>query len=254
MRKSIISVFCLLLIGLYFFSTKNQKDANLFIVGTAGGYAPFVSLNEAGQYEGFDIDLAQELAKQMGKRLEIRDFGSMTPLFLALEQGDIDAIIWGLSIIPERLAKVAMVQYQGDTIKAYQLLFWQQIPEGVATIEGLKGKLVCVEVGSAQERVLSRYPEIVQKSMDKVIDALLEIQFGKADAAFVEPAVARKFQKKVSEIKILDVPLKKEDLELGTGIAIKKDNKELIERVQQAVAKLKQRGIVQHLEDKWRMQ
>lgn len=237
--------------GLFFVLKKKPKDNNAFIVGTAAAYAPFVSINEQGQYEGFDIDVARELAQLMGKKLEIRDLGSMTSLFLGLEQGEIDVIVWGLSIIPERLAKVAMIPYQGEKITTYQLLFWNKIPDGITSISDLKGKVVCVEVGSAQEQVLFRYPDVVQKPMDKVVDALMEIQYGKADAAFVEPAVARKFKEKFSAINVLDVPLKKEEQELGTGIAIRKDRTELIEQIQKAVKELKQNGVLDILETKW---
>ena len=257
MRK-ILFFSCIILVvifGYVFFGSKPEKKDNaLFVVGTAGGYAPFVSQNERGEYEGFDIDVAQKLSEQMGKRLEIQDLGSMTTLFIALQQDKIDVIIWALSIIPERLEKVAMVQYQGDTIKSYKMLFWKQIPEGITSIEDLKGKVVCVEVGTAQEKVLTRYPHVIQKPLDKVTDALMEIQYSKADAAFVEPAVARKFQEKFSEIKLFDVPLKKEDQEFGTGIAIKKDRPELIEQIKKAVAVLKQKGVLDALESKWGLQ
>ena len=57
----------------------------------------------------------------MGKKLIIKDLGSMTPLFIALENESIDAIIWGLSIIQERLKKVEMIRYQGDTVTTYAL-------------------------------------------------------------------------------------------------------------------------------------
>lgn len=49
-----------------FFKQKDmQRDTAQFIVGTAAGYAPFVSINQQGEYEGFDIDVANALAKQM---------------------------------------------------------------------------------------------------------------------------------------------------------------------------------------------
>src|SRR5207249_4261464 len=73
--------------------SKSKIDA--LVIGTAAGYAPFVSINKQGEYEGFDIDVAQALTKKMGKKLVLKDLGSMTSLFMALEQGSIDAIIWG---------------------------------------------------------------------------------------------------------------------------------------------------------------
>ena len=106
-----------------YFGTKAARGGNEFIVGTAAQYAPWVSINEQGEYEGFDIDVAQALAKTMGKTLVIKDLGSMASLFMALEQGSIDVIMWGMSITKERLQRVNMVRYSGETITTYPLLF-----------------------------------------------------------------------------------------------------------------------------------
>ena len=46
-----------------------------FVVGTTSAYAPFVSLDEEGQYVGFDIDIAEALAEKLGRRLVIKDLG-----------------------------------------------------------------------------------------------------------------------------------------------------------------------------------
>jgi ABC-type amino acid transport substrate-binding protein len=254
MRIFYVILFCIFgIVFGYWINTlrSTKRDDSVLIVGTTGAYAPFVSINEQGEYEGFDVDVARALAQQLGKTLEIKDLGSMTSLFMGLEQGKIDAIIWGLSIIPERLLKVTMVSYAGELIDSYKLVFWNNIPEGIKSIEDLAGKIVCVEGGSAQEKVLSAYPKVIQKPMEKVVDSLMELQYRKADAAFIEPAVAKKFQDKFKEIKMLDVPLGKEDQELGTGIAIKKDNLDFIKQVEQAVASLKKVGTLKQLEEKW---
>lgn len=228
-----------------------QRDPNFFLVGTAAGYAPWVSINEQGEYEGFDIDVAHALAKQMGKELVLKDLGSMAFLFTSLDQGAIDAIIWGISITPDRLKKVSMVNYQGDITNAYPLLFWNKLPEGVATVADMKDKTVCVESASAQDMVLNKYAFINKLSMERVDDCLLNIQYAKADAALVEPAIAKKFQNRYPEIKILEVPLAPDDQVQGVGIVINKDNKELTAQVQDAVTVLKSTGIIANLEQKW---
>src|SRR5271157_3699018 len=79
------------------------------VVGTTSGYAPYVSLNEQGKYEGFDIDLAELLAKKLDKKLVLKDLGSMPSLMLALKQNKIDALIWAVSITKDRLKNYEMV-------------------------------------------------------------------------------------------------------------------------------------------------
>lgn len=236
---------------LFFMNNPGAPDNDIFSVGTAAGYAPFVSINPQGDYEGFDIDVAYALAKAMGKKLMLKDLGSMTSLFTALDQGKIDVIIWGLSITQDRLKKVAMIHYQGEITASYPLIFWQDIPEGIRSISDMKGKIVAVEPTSSQDAVLSKYSFIEQLPIEKVDDALLNIQYSKTDAAFVEPAIAKKFKNKYPEIKILDVPLAPEDRVQGVGIVVKQNNNELINQVQQAVTKLKSTGIITQLEQKW---
>lgn len=231
--------------------TFSQRDPSTFVVGTAAGYAPFVSINPQGEYEGFDIDVANALVKQMGKKLLLKDLGSMTSLFTALDQGSIDAIIWGLSITQDRLKKVAMIHYQGAATTSYPLIFWKTIPTTIRTISDMNGKTICVEPASSQDAVLSKYTSINKLPTEKVDDALMNIQYEKTDAAFVEPAIAKKFKNKYPEIQILDVPLAPEDQVQGVGIVIKQNNTQLIDQVGRAVTELKSTGIIMHLEEKW---
>jgi polar amino acid transport system substrate-binding protein len=229
----------------------SNNNPAVFIVGTAAGYAPFVSVNQKGDYEGFDIDMANELAEQMGKKLVIQDLGSMAALFTALDQGSIDGILWGLSITQDRLKRVAMIRYQGETTRAYPLIFWNTIPQGVNSIAEMSGKTICVELASSQEMVLNKYPSINKLLIEKVDDGLLNIQYGKADAALVEPAIAKKFKNKYPQIQILDIPLMPEDQVQGIGIAIKQNNMQLIKQVNTAIEKLRNAGRVTQLEQKW---
>ncbi len=237
--------------GIFFRFGTTESNEDTFVVGTVPDYAPFVSVNAQGDYEGFDIDVAKSLAQKLGKKLVLKDLGSMAPLFIALDQGSIDAIIWGLSITQSRLNKVAMVRYQGENVTSYPLMFWNEIPAGIKSIQDMQGMTVCVEPASSQDTALSKYPFIIKKSTERVDDALLNIQYGKADAALVEPAIARKFQAKYPEIKILDMPLAQEDQVFGMGIAIKKDNTSLIEQIKTAVNALQQTGVINALEKQW---
>lgn len=231
---------------------KPKRAKNSLVIGTAAGYAPFVSINQQGHYEGFDIDIAQELGKRMEKEVIIKDLGSMTPLFLALEQGSIDAIIWGLSITADRCKNVTMVRYQGETTRAYSLIFWKENPS-FTSLERAEKLIICVEPASSQEAVLQNYANLTCIPAEKVDDALLMIQYGKADAAFVEPAIAAKFKKAYPHLTVIDVPLTPDQQVYGIGIALKKNNRDLKDACEKAVSALEQEGIIATLEKKWRI-
>jgi ABC-type amino acid transport substrate-binding protein len=235
--------------GCYFNNT--PSDQNTLTVGIASGYAPFISLNENGAYEGFDIAVITLVAEKLNRKLKLIDLGSMASLFMALNQGSVDALIWGLSITQDRCTKVAMVNYQGVACESYPLIFWNEIPENIRSIENMQDMTVCVEPGSAQEDILNKYTNICRLYTEKVDDALLNIQYKKADAALVEPAIAKKFKARFSNIQMLDIPLAPEEQEQGIGIAIKKDNSNLIDEITRAVNELKEEGMITQLEQKW---
>ena len=234
-------------------SRNNSVPTNESIlkVGIASGYAPFIRINEQGDYEGFDIDVITAIAHRLNRRHELVDLGSMSSLFMALNQGSVDALIWGLSITQDRCNKVAMINYQGETLTSYPLIFWNEIPNRIQSIDDMKGMTVCVEPGSSQEAVLSKYPFINLRYTEKIDDALMNIQYNKADAALVEPAIAKKFQARYPQIKIVPVLLAPEECEQGIGIAINKNNITLIKEIADAVASLKQEDIIASLEQKW---
>jgi len=240
-------------IGAYLMLNNRQPnhDSATFIVGTAAGYAPFVSLNAHSQYEGFDIDIAHALAISLDKKLVIKDLGSMTSLVMALEQESIDAIIWGMSVTQDRLKRFAMVHYQGTNTASYPLLFWQKIPEGITNLADMKGKTICVEPSSSQSTFLNKYTDIKTMPVERIDDALLNIQYGKADAALVDPAIAKKFKNKFPELQSLEIPLDTQDQVHGVGIMIKKDNSALIASIEQAVNGLARAGTIKDFEKKW---
>lgn len=238
---------------LLFKKSVSPQHADEFVVGMAAGYAPFVSINPQGDYEGFDIDVARALAETMGKKLVLKDLGTMPALFVALDQKTIDTIIWGLEMTPDRMQKVAMIRYQGDVTRSYPLIFWNKIPTGITSLEDMRGKTVCVEPASSQDAFLNKYDFITKLPVDKVDDALLLIQYGKADAALIDPVIAKKFKNKYPDIKILDLPLEPKDQVQGIGIVVKPDNNELIEQIKKAVAYLQSTGFIAQLEQKWSM-
>ncbi len=232
-------------------SKKSSGDKNSLTVGIAAGYAPWISINQSGDYEGFDIDVIKQVAATMDQTLILKDLGSMSSLLVALEQGSIDAIIWGMSITQDRLQKFAIVHYQGNNLTSYPLLFWQQIPSNIAGFDDMAGMTVCVEPSSAQHSVIAKYPNIIQLPTESIDLGLLNIQYGKAVAVFVEPAIAKKFTAKFPEIQTLEIQLDTDDQVHGVGIMIKKENNQLIAKVTAAVNELKENGFIAQAESRW---
>lgn len=243
-------------LGCLFICWGNLTATENFTVGTTSGYAPYVSLDSKGQYEGFDIDLAKLVANKLGKKLVIKDLGSMPSLMLALKQRKVDAIIWAVSITEARQKEMGMVYYQGEKITSMPLLFWEKIPANIKGPEDFKNdpkKILCVEAGTYQEQVMKGYPNVTLKNVDKITDAILEIKFGKSLAVAVDNSLVPFLQAQNPQIKVLYFSLPPQEQSLGNGICINKNNPDLLSEIQKAIEELTKNGDIRELEKKWNM-
>lgn len=245
-------IFCILSI-ISFTSTAIAKD---LVVGTTSGYAPYVSINAEGEYEGFDIDIAKALADKLDRRLVIKDFGSMPALLLALKQNKADVLIWSISITQERQKQMTMIYYQGEKTTSLPLLFWGEIPDNIKGLEDMANNpnnVISVEAGSFQENVLLSVPGLTLKQVDKVSDAILELKYGKSKAVLVDNSQKISYMEKFPKLKILTVNLPESKQSMGNGICLNPNNRDLIAAIQKAVNELFSDGTIAILEAKWKL-
>ena len=245
-------IFCMLSI-IFFASTAIAKD---LVVGTTTGYAPYVSINTEGEYEGFDIDIAKALADKLGRRLVIKDFGSMPALILAIKQNKADVLIWSISITQERQKQMTMIYYQGEKTTSLPLLFWGEIPDNIKGLEDMVNNpnaVISVEAGSFQESVLLSVPGLTIKQVDKVSDAILELKYGKSQAVLIDNPLKRIYMEKFPKLKSLTVNLPESKQSMGNGICLNSNNRDLIIATQKAVNELFSDGTIASLEAKWKL-
>ena len=219
-------------------------------------WAPFMSINEKGEYEGFDVDVAQELAARMKKKLIIKDLGSLAPLLLALQQNKIDLLLSDLDITQKRLEIMTMINYTGSTVRSFFLVFWKQIPQGITSLKDLAQLpkvQVCAEPGSAQERFLDAFPQIAKKPLSSLSEIVLDLKFGKSTAALLEPKIARRVQQQNPETRLLEIPLPPDFQVYGCGIGINKKNRSLSFQIETIIAQMRADGTLARLEQKWNL-
>jgi len=258
--KKIVLTIIMGLFGLLIYQQSNlsTKVANMpsITVGMMSGWDPYMTINTKGEFVGFDVDVAKEVATRLGKKLIINDMGSLSPLFIALNQNKIDMIFSGLDITKKRKENLDMIQYTGEGIKCFKLLFWKKIPAGISTIEDiakLENNSICVEPASPSELFLSQknLSTLNKKSIGTVTDMVLELKYGKSTTAILEPIIVERLKKKNRELKTLDVPLPKDFQIFGVGMALKKGNFALKQRVAKAISDMKEDGTLAKFEKKW---
>ncbi|MBA3751527.1 transporter substrate-binding domain-containing protein [Candidatus Dependentiae bacterium] len=237
-----------------FFSENEQREDNehTLKVGLNSGYPPYEMLNQKGELEGFDIDIANALGKKLGKKVFIKDM-AFDALIMELQQGKLDLIISGMSITPQRLEKISMIHYQGQPLTELSLIFWKTIPQGISSLSDIKNypnAFICVQAGSLQEAAMLFYPTIQLRYLD-VPQMPIDLMYGKSFAALLENPAADDIALKQPDIKVVRVKLPPEMQAQGNGIAIHKKQTALTQQVTQAIEELKQDGTITTLEKKW---
>jgi ABC-type amino acid transport substrate-binding protein len=255
-KSMAILMLCLAAGGIVGYLSLNNRSlisSPTVTLGTMSGWPPYVSIDQAGAYQGIDIDIAHEIARRLNKKLSLKDMDTAS-LITALTTGSVDFIMTGLSITNERLEKIAMIPYQGDPIKELPLVFWDTLPAitmtSLADLAKLSGATICVEAGSSQEEVISKVQGLTIKYCDPV-ESLLELKYGRATAALLEPTLYQEFKRKYPNLKAVMIPLDEKSIILGNGIGIKKENQQLIKDIQAIVHELKQNGFIKACEERW---
>jgi len=254
-KKLFFPACVLLFIALFaLIITRNQKpsDNDIITVGLTSGYPPYEIMDQKGEVEGFDIDIAHAIGAQLNKKVVIKDM-AFDALIMELQQGKLDLIISGMSITQQRLEKLYMVHYQGKPLTELSLIFWKDIPEGITSLDDLKkypDAVVCVQAGTIQEEVIKQYPTIQIKYLDTP-QMTMDLMYGKSLTALLENPVADGIKEKQPNVKIVRVQLPPDMHFLGNGIAIDKKQPLFAAQIKQIIEKFKADGTITKLENKW---
>ncbi|WP_456399587.1 basic amino acid ABC transporter substrate-binding protein [Mesoaciditoga sp.] len=241
MKKSFI-VF--LIVTLTFFTL---SLATTYIVGTSADFPPFEYVQN-GKYVGFDIDLINEIAKIEGFKIQIRDM-SFDSLIPALRAGVIDIAIAGMTITNEREKIVDFSEpywhADQDVIVKKDSKFTVTVLCGnhkVGVQTGTTGDLWVsdnlVKPGLLNPNNVKRYQSFIYS-----LQALLN---GSVDANVLDSPVAERFAK-IKPVKIVATLVTGESY----GIAVKKGNTELLNKINNGLKKLESSGKMTLLIDKY---
>ena len=195
-------------------------------------FKPF-EYKEGGQVVGFDIDLAREIAKDLGAELKIEDM-SFDGLLPALEGGRIDIAVAGMSVTEER-AKNAL--FSEPYYQATQRII---VPEDskVFNKSGLIGKKIGVQLGTTGDILASEIKGAKVIQFPAAPNVLQELASGRVDAVILDDAPATQYITAFSGLKILSSPIGNESY----AIAMKKSNHTLKEKVDQTINRMKEDG------------
>lgn len=246
LRSLLLACCCLLATGAAV--AGNVLDNKVIRIGTSGDYPPLSNVVD-GKVVGIDADFASMLSQRSGKDFQFKVM-PWSSLIMALQQGDIDVIMSGMSITPERAAKV-------DFTKSYFSIGQMAIirVEDVARYSSPTNILQPnVRIGYVADTTGAAF---VQKfagmttlrsfaSVEPALDALLK---GEIDCLVHDSVTSWMVDqdRRYSSLMSLRNPLTEEHL----AWAVNKDQPQLLDMLNQQLAAMQQDGSVDKVLNQW---
>ncbi|WP_343712202.1 ABC transporter substrate-binding protein [Inquilinus sp.] len=223
----------------------SAAQAETITVGAYPANPPWEYKTDSGAFEGFEVDVAKEVAKRLGVDVEFQDLGFQA-LFAATSSGRIDFAISSISVTNERLQNQAFTQpyYDSDgTIVG-------KTDSPIHSLDDLKGKTIGVISGSTGEAFAKANGEKLGfadvKSYNAQQDLLLEAQNGRIDGGAGELAGFQYAIKQMPALKIL--------VRIPTGerfAMMTRKNHPLLQKVNDAIGAMKTDGTLAAIHKKW---
>jgi polar amino acid transport system substrate-binding protein len=219
--------------------TAGFASADVVRLGTEGAYAPYNFLNDAGEVDGFERELGDELCKRAELKCEwvTNDWESIIP---NLTSGNYDAIIAGMSITEERAEIVDFTQgYTQPSPSAYAALS-DGIDVNTAVVAAQASTIQSDHV-AASGATLVEFPtpdETVAAVKSGEVDAVL------SDKDYLNPIVAEGGMVYLGDVYLGG----------GIGMAFRQSDDELRGKFDAAIATMKADGSLNALLDKWEIE
>lgn len=256
MKKNLRSALAaLFVLGVAMPAVASAKALKEITFGTDATYPPYESLTPSNQFVGFDIDLGRAICAELKVECKFvnQPFEGIIP---ALEARKFDAILSSMEITPERAKQIS---FSSEMYDAPNSLIIPKNSDIKPTTASLKGKTVGVEAGTIQESYAKTYwqPEGVKVvSYQNQNQVYADLLAGRLDASFQSSIQAEFGFLKTPKGKNFkfggDVTYDPKDV-LGSYVAIgvRKDEPELLKKIDWAIAQLHKTGEYNKIQAKY---
>lgn len=229
-------------------TTVAAENKSTFTVGFDQDFPPMGFVGDDGEFTGFDLELAAEVAKRMGKEIKYQPI-AWDAKDMELTSGNIDCIWNGFSI----QGREDKYTWSKPYMKNDQV-FVVKSDSSIDSIEDLAGKTVEVQTDSSAEAALKENTELANTfgKLQTVADyntGFMDLEMGGVDAIAMDSVVANyQITKRGGNgFTVLDTPLSSEEY----GIGFKLGNETLRNEVQKALEDMKADGTMKTISEKW---
>ncbi|GMO02699.1 amino acid ABC transporter substrate-binding protein [Lachnoanaerobaculum sp. JCM 36186] len=229
-------------------TTAASENKSTFTVGFDQDFPPMGFVGDDGEFTGFDLELAAEVAKRIGKEIKYQPI-AWDAKDMELTSGNIDCIWNGFSI----QGREDKYTWSKPYMKNDQV-FVVKSDSSIDSIEDLAGKTVEVQTDSSAEAALKENTELANTfgKLQTVADyntGFMDLEMGGVDAIAMDSVVANyQITKRGGNgFTVLDTPLSSEEY----GVGFKLGNETLKNEVQKALEDMKADGTMKTISEKW---
>ncbi len=215
-----------------------REDDGKLIMATEAGFAPYEYTEDGSTVIGVDVDIANEIAKAMGKELVIQNMNFDSAL-LAVQQGKVDFAAAGISVTPEREEQM---DFSIEYTTSKQVVVVKKDAGRVASVDALNADTV---VGVQGGTVADSYCQDDLGTKDlkqysKFMEAAMDLKNDKIDCIIMDSLPAEQMVAENDDLEILDGEVFTDKY----AIAVQKGNKEMLDQINEVLQKLVDDGKV----------
>ena len=252
--KKIISLILVIALSVFVFAacggekTNDGEEKKVLTMATNAEFPPY-EFYEGDKVVGIDAEIAAVIAEKLGMELEIVDtaFDSIIPAIVA---GKYDMGMAGMTVTDERLEEVNFSESYATGVQVVIVNEGSEITT-VDDLTGDKNYTIGVQTGTTGD--LYSTWDIEDEGLgtvsrfNKGADAVEALKIGKVDCVIIDNEPAKAFVAESEGLKILDTAYAEEQY----AIAVAKENTELLENINKALAELTADGTLQSIVDKY---
>ncbi|MEA4923668.1 MAG: basic amino acid ABC transporter substrate-binding protein [Eubacteriaceae bacterium] len=232
-------------------SSDSESSDTTYVAAMEPTFPPFDTTDDDGELSGFDVDMVNAIAKDQGFKVKWKnmEFDGLIP---ALDSGNADIIASGLSVTKERKKKVDFSDTYYDSGLALAVA---KDNKDIKSLDDLTSdSVVGVQIGTSGAKkadALKKDGKIKEVKTYNGLDVTFQdLQNGTVDAVINDLPVTKSYiEKQPDTIKIVGDTIDAESY----GIAVKKGNTELVDKLNAGLKNIKDDGTYDKLYKEWKL-
>lgn len=245
-----IRLVCLVVLFMFiarFLQADDNTKPALRWAADAEGNAPYIfsDPNNPTKYIGFEVDIANALAEDMGMNSEFVQ-NQWDGLIPGLQNKNYDIAMNGIEITEDRKR---VVNFSEPYYITYEQLVVNKDRDDIHSLSDLVDKTAGALKGSLAERILKAKGGINVLTYDGEVSALTDMANGRLDAVLVDAPIAIYYGEPDPRFKLVGQPIG----EIEYGIAVRKDDEELLNKINKAIRHLATTGKLRTILEQWNL-